>query len=149
MPIVPSLIPSKITQLPAATVTQATDLVPIVQDGVTKRASLSLLPSTAAAGQFFMNTVADGTIPLLSDARYAGTIEGLFGLKTSSGTVTAEVQIDGVAVTGLSAIAVTSVAQDVLATALRSIAVGSRVTLVLSANAAGANLEFTMGVTRG
>lgn len=149
MPLQPTNNPVTINNLPAATALDGTELFPLVQGGVTKRALVSLLPAQATAGQFYMDIVADGTIPLMSDARYAFDISGLFGLKTASGAVTAEVQINGVAVTGLSALAVTSTAQDVSATALNEVVAGDRVTLVLSSNSSGLGLEFTIGASRG
>lgn len=149
MPLQPNNNPVTIANLPAATALDGTELFPLVQGGVTKRAPVSLLPAQATAGQFYMDTVANGTIPLMSDARYDFSVTGLYGLKTSGGSVTATVQINGVTVAGLSAIAVTTVAQDVLATALNEVEEGDRLTLILSANAGGSALEFTIGANRG
>lgn len=50
MATVPTLIPSKITALPTATVVNTVDLVPIVQGGVTKQAEVSLFPAGGGGG---------------------------------------------------------------------------------------------------
>lgn len=92
----------------------------------------------------FMPAPANGTIPLISSARYAFTINGLFNLKTSAGTITAAIQINGTNVTGLSALSVTSTPQSPTATAANSVSIGDRVTLVLSSNSTAANLETTL-----
>lgn len=91
----------------------------------------------------FSNTLTN-PIVLLSSAAYPFTVDGLKGLKVSSGTVTLDIKINGVAVTGLDSLAVTSTPQDVLATALNEVAEGDRVTLELSDASSPTDLEFTM-----
>lgn len=99
-------------------------------------------------GSFFYVAPANGTVTLIASSRYAFTIESLQHLVLSAGTITAEIAINGTAVTGLSAVAVTSTSQNVSATAANTVAIGDRVTLVLSSAASAANLEFTMAITR-
>lgn len=104
--------------------------------------------SQILGGTFFYVAPTNITIPLISSARYAFTINGLNNLLTSSGTITAAIQINGVNVTGLSALSVSSIPQSPSASAANSVAIGDRVTLVLSANSSSANMEFTMKGTR-
>lgn len=92
---------------------------------------------------FYLSAGSNVTFPLFSSSRAAFTIEGLQNLKTSAGTITAAVQINGVNVTGLSGLAVTSSPANPNASGAKTVAIGDRVTLVLTANAAAADLEFT------
>lgn len=101
----------------------------------------------AGQGNLYIQTPADGTIVLVSSSRIAFTITGLYNLKTSSGTVTASVKINGTDVTGLAALSITSATQSPTATALNTVAIGDRVTLVLSASSTPINIEFTMATT--
>jgi hypothetical protein len=71
------------------------------------------------------------------------TIQSL-RIKSASGTCTVAIQVNGVAVTGLSAVAVTATSQLVNATALNAIPVNGRVTMVVSANSSTVDLEFTI-----
>jgi hypothetical protein len=83
-------------------------------------------------------------IPLISSAPYAYTIQGLKGLKLNSGTLTLSIQINGVDIGGLSLLSASATPQDVVATALNSLAVGDRMTLVIANPLGAAGLEFTM-----
>lgn len=88
------------------------------------------------------------TITLTAYAKVASTIENI-SIKTSQGTITANIQINGVSVTGLGALSVTSVLQTVNATAANVVAVGDRVTMVLTSPASvPLNLEATLEVSR-
>lgn len=99
-------------------------------------------------GTFYYATPTNTTIPLVSYAEYAFTINGLNNLVVSGGTITAEIQINGTPVTGLAALAVTGVAQNPTATAANVVNVGDQVTVVLSSNASSSGLQFTMRATR-
>jgi hypothetical protein len=72
------------------------------------------------------------------------TINRLKNLKTTSGTITASIQINGVDVTGLSGLSVTSTPQSPTASGANLISVDDRVTLVLSSNSSAVGFEFTM-----
>lgn len=98
-------------------------------------------------GSFYYQTPAAVTIPLVSSSRYPVVINGLYNLTTSSGTIDITVKKNGVNITGLSNITVTSSPQTILATALNSLAIGDRLTLVLANNSSSADLEFTMKAT--
>lgn len=88
------------------------------------------------------------TVVLVQYAEFACTIDRITVL-TSAGTLTLAVQIDGVDVTAMDAIAVTSVEQTVTATGANDVAVGATVTAVISAPAGGAaDLAFTIRTTR-
>lgn len=89
-----------------------------------------------------IETVANKTYPLFTPANNY-KIQSL-RLDTLSGTCTVAIQIDGVNVTGLSAIAVTSTTQLVSATAANTVTAGQRVTMVVTGNSTALDLEFTM-----
>jgi hypothetical protein len=76
-----------------------------------------------------------------------GTINRLAS-KLSAGTLTLAVAINGTPVTGLSAVAVSSVQDLSNASAANVYVAGDRITLTASANASGANLAYTLKVTR-
>lgn len=65
-------------------------------------------------------------------------------IKTVSGTCTVAIQIDGVNVTGLSAVAVTSSNQLVLATGANLIGAGQRLSIAVSSISTPVDLEFTL-----
>ena len=87
------------------------------------------------------------TITLDESAAYKYQIDTLIA-KLSAGTITAAIEINGTPVTGITAQALTSVQSTGTATALRTVNIGDRVTLVLTANAASANLALTLKITR-
>lgn len=97
---------------------------------------------TAASG--YIQTPANGTLTLVAKAGLSQTLTDIKGVKTSAGTLTLTVLIGGVAVTGLSAVAVTTTAQDIAATALNALAVGGRLTLTVAAVTGATDLEFTL-----
>ena len=90
---------------------------------------------------------ANYTYVIDQSASYAYTINTLIA-QTSAGTITCAVDIGGTPVTGISALAVSSTPATGTATAANSVAVGNQVTLVCSSNSSGADLTFTMKVTR-
>lgn len=95
-------------------------------------------------GTVYIQSATNTTIVLVSSSRYAFTINSLNNLKTSSGTITAAIQINGTNVTSLSSLAVTSTPASPSASGANTVAIGDRITLVLSSNAAAFDLEFTM-----
>jgi len=107
-----------------------------------------LLEISSKAIPFGMETVSDGTAYLTTYAPYAGTINSIQNIQTTSGTVTIAVKINGTNVTGLSAVAVTSSSQDVTATAANTFAVGDEITLVRSSNSSGIALRGTILITQ-
>lgn len=102
----------------------------------------------AISKQVFIETPTDKTYPLDSSARFGYTVKGIYQISTASGTCTAAIKKNGTAITGLSAISVTSTPQDVTATALNVIAVGDALTLVITANSSGADLQMTLKAVR-
>jgi hypothetical protein len=83
---------------------------------------------------------------LIGKARYAFTINEVTG-KTSSGTCTVQVTIDGTNVTGGS-VSVTSTEASSTATAANAVAVGQTVAIVVSSNSAATDLWVDIGATR-
>lgn len=106
------------------------------------------LPSQTIQQNVFYATPANGTIVLTAKAAYAFTINQVRGVKTSAGSATLAVKINGTDVTGLASISATTSAQDVTATAANAVAAGDRITLVLSGVSSAAGLEFTLQATR-
>lgn len=114
--------------------------------------SHQIIPATFSrlVGQTTINIAEVANAPLsdpvviVSYAQYAATLAGLYNLKTSAGTVTVSIYINGVAVTGLAGLSVTDSAQHPAATANNSISVGDRIVMVLADNAAAEDLECTM-----
>lgn len=84
----------------------------------------------------------------LPKSQVAFTINGVYGVQTTSGTCTFVVKINGTAVTGLSAVAATSTSQDVAATAANTVAIGDTVTVEYSAASSPVNLRFNLRETR-
>lgn len=87
------------------------------------------------------------TYILRLNAKYAGTINNI-SIKTSAGTITAKLQIEGVDVTSCTGIAVTSTESTTTCTAANSVAAGDTITLVTSSLSAATNLAFSVGMTR-
>lgn len=79
-------------------------------------------------------------------------IKSLLGLKLDEGSLTMSLQIDGVNVTGLTNLSVTTAAQNVNATALNNVAVGARASLNItdiSTPIVPRQLEFTLSAEVG
>lgn len=87
-------------------------------------------------------------IRIYAKARYAFTVNGVYGIRTTSGTATAKVTINGTAVTGLSAISVTSTTQDVAASGANTVAVGDIVALEFTAVSSASEFRMELQVTR-
>src|ERR1700685_2547281 len=81
-------------------------------------------------------------------APFGYTVTNVYQIQTSSGTVTAALQINGTNITGMSGIAVTSTPQNVAATGANSVAIGNTLSLVFSSNASAQNIKFTLAATR-
>lgn len=94
----------------------------------------------------YIATPANQTINLDSYAQYPYTISEWDNIQTSSGTLTAALQINGVNVTGISAVTVTSNAQNALASAASSVTIGSNLSLVISAASSPFNLQGTIKI---
>lgn len=134
---------------PSATTFSAAVPVAIGGTGATTAATArSNLGVSVVEGDFYRVTPANDTIVLQSSARFAYTIDQLFNLKTTSGTITLAIQINGTNVTSLSALAVTSTPQSPTASGANSVAIGDRVTVVCTSNSSAASLEFSLKGTR-
>jgi hypothetical protein len=106
-------------------------------------------PLTRAITFGSVGAAADGTIVLMGYAPWAGTINSLKNLQTSTGTITAAVQIGGVNVTGLSSLSVTSTPQSPNASGANTFAIGDVITVVLSSNSSAADLQGCLQITPG
>lgn len=103
-------------------------------------------PATVKSLYGFIETPSDKTYTLQLRSAVDGTINSL-AIITASGTLDATIEINGTPVTGLGAVAVSNVIAEPAATALNIIAVGDVVALIVSNNAAGADLAFTLNIT--
>jgi hypothetical protein len=80
-------------------------------------------------------------------AAYAYTIN-LLKIISDSGTATAAVKINGTSVTGISAVSVSSTVATGTATAANTVAVGDKVTLVVTSPSGLNNLQASLKITR-
>ncbi len=110
-------------------------------------ARVTLAVATIAASVYYETPTAT-TLTLSAKAAFGFTIDQIRGLKTSAGTLTLAIQINGTNVTSLSALAVTTTPQDATATAAFTVAAGDRVTAVITSPSSAAGLEFTLKGTR-
>lgn len=94
-----------------------------------------------------IETAANKTYVLDLKAPYAYTVNSL-AAKTVSGTCTAKLTIDGVDVTGITALAVSSSEDFDDASGANSVAIGNTLAMVISANSAALDLQFTVAITR-
>lgn len=109
--------------------------------------SLATFPTSVNTyGSFYAAAPTVKNIPLFTATR-ATTINELRGVDTSAGTATISIQINGVNVTGLSNLSVTSTPQNFTASGANTVAVGARVTVNISAVSSAVDLELTMGAT--
>jgi hypothetical protein len=97
---------------------------------------------------YLPNLNAGLTYDLDTYAAFPYTINEVYQIQTSSGTVTAAVKINTTAVTGLGSISVSSTPQNVAATGANSVKVGDQVQLVLSSNSGATNINLTLAATR-
>lgn len=144
--------------------TQASSSVTITGGSVTGITDITVADggtgaSTAAAARtnlgvatsnnnWFDSAPAVGTITWVAKSRVAFTINGVYGVKTTAGTCTFAVKINGTAVTSLSAVSVTTSTQDVAASGANSVAIGDAVTIEYTAASSPANLSFTLETAR-
>ncbi len=109
------------------------------------QAAIDLLKIEEITGSFEAPTAK--TYTLDPYAAYAYQIETL-KIKTASGTATVKLQIDGVDVTGISAVSVSSTIATGTATAARTVAVGAKVTMVVSGISTPVDMDFAVKITR-
>jgi hypothetical protein len=107
------------------------------------------IASLVISKQFYQpNLTAGLAYDIDTYAAFGYTVTNAYQIQTSSGTVTAALQINGTPVTGLSGISVSSTPQNVAATGANVVAVGDRVQLVFSSNAGATNINLTLAATR-
>ncbi len=98
-------------------------------------------------GSGTIRTPTDSTYTLIQSIPYGETINDI-RIALTSGTCTVAIQINGVDVTGLNAIAVSSTPQTVSASALNTMVPTDQLTLVISGSSSPVNLSFTIKSTR-
>lgn len=98
-------------------------------------------------GQFTLDTPIDKTYDALSYATTSGVITGVYGLKTSSGTLTLAIKINGTNVTSLSGLSVSSTPQNVASTGANTFAIGDRITFTVSGSSSPTDLTGTIAIT--
>jgi hypothetical protein len=97
---------------------------------------------------FSIEVPENGTYVLHPKASFPFTIDGL-DIETTSGTCTVAVKIGSTAVTGLSAVSVSSTQANPNASAANSVVAGNKVNLEVSSNSSAAKLVGVLRVTRG
>lgn len=95
----------------------------------------------------FIVAAEDGSYTLDEFAKYAYTVNDIT-VKTSAGTAIMAVQINASNITGLDSVAISSVQNTDTASAANSVAIGNRLSFVLSSSSSPENLAFTLKVTR-
>lgn len=95
----------------------------------------------------FLPAPTAGSFTLDESAKYPYTINEVT-VETASGTVTLDFQINGVDITGMNAVAASSVQGTSTASAANSVAVGNKVTFTASSVSTPVNLAFTVKYTR-
>lgn len=96
---------------------------------------------------FHIATGENKTFTLMLSAAQAMNVDKVV-FKTTSGTITGALKINGTNITGLSALSFTSAEDEELATAANSLAVGDTLTLVTSSNSAAVDIVGTIYLTR-
>jgi hypothetical protein len=108
-----------------------------------------MVTSLTISKQVFLSNLNAGlTYPLDTYAAFGYTVTSVEQIQTSSGTVTAALQINGTNITGLSSISVSSTPQNVTASGANTVSTGNALTLVFSSNSAATNIQFTLVATR-
>ena len=97
---------------------------------------------------YLANLTAGLSYDLDTCAAFAYVVTNVYQIQTSSGTVTAALQINGTNITGLGSIAVDSTAQNVAATGANTVAIGNTLSLVFSSNVSALNIKCTLAATR-
>jgi hypothetical protein len=89
----------------------------------------------------------DATVTLIEAAAYQYDLVTLIG-KTSSGSLDVTIKINGVSVTGMDAVTVNTTQDTLTASALNTVGVGERVTMVITGSSSPENFAWTMKTTR-
>jgi hypothetical protein len=105
-----------------------------------------LAPGSTKSLSAVIEAPADGTVKLLVKAPWNGYIGYIAGA-TSSGSISAEVQIDGVAVTFDDPVAFSTTPADyIFATGNNVVAFGQEVSIIFSSASSPENLSFVLGI---
>ena len=128
------------------------ELIAVWQTGQLKRCTVTDVASTGVIvmGQLYFASPANtgaNPLPLISYAEYPGEFISLGGLVVGSGSLMLTIAINGTPITGLSGISVTTVPQNITASAANDFAIGDRVTMELSSVSAS-RFEFSTSIQR-
>lgn len=116
-------------------------------DGVTSSIQTQLDALKVSSYSGMIESPTDKSFTLDLYAASAATINSLKVI-TVSGTCTVAVKINGTSVTGISAVSASSTIATGTASAANTVAVGDKITLVVSSNSSAADLQFTVKYTR-
>lgn len=105
---------------------------------------ISAIGGNPKMGNFYWAVPSATTIILIPYSVYAFTINELYGLATTSGSIVITIKINGTAVTGLNTVTANSTPQNVPATSANSVNIGDQVSIVLTSNSSASGLIFTM-----
>ncbi len=97
--------------------------------------------------QFSLDVGENATFTLDQNADFAYTIDTAY-YQTVSGTITANVKINGVSIAGLSALALATTEANSTATAANSVAAGAKVTVVTTVDATAVKASLKLKCTR-
>ena len=97
--------------------------------------------------QFLLPIGSNDTFTVLQSAPFGFTIDKAY-YQSTSGTITANIQIGGVSVTGLSALAITSTEGNTSSSAAKTVAIGDKVTAVTTANSTGTMVSLCIECTK-
>lgn len=97
--------------------------------------------------QGFIEVPVDKTYTLDLKAPFAYVVTSL-AVKTSGGTCTADLEIDGTGIAGITGVSVGSTETAAAATGANAVAPGQTLDLVISGGASPADLAFTVAISR-
>lgn len=147
---VPGTIGSTTPNSGAFTTLSATTPLPIASGGTASSTAATARSALSLAVYDFPMHLEAATVKtyyLLPSANVAYTINNLYAGDVS-GTATVAIKINGTAVTGLSAVSVTSTPGTTNATALNSVSVADTVTVVITAASTPVDLFLNVKMTR-
>jgi hypothetical protein len=117
-------------------------------DAATARTTLGASSNVGSNGCHIAAPTTGQVIYWTAKSRLAFTINGVYGIRTTAGTATVAIKINGTSVGGLSAISVTTTPQDVAATSGNTVAVGDEVTVEVTTASGATHLRFTLQDTQ-
>lgn len=99
-------------------------------------------------GQITVPAPVNGTEDVLTYSLFAGTVDGIYGVKTASGTLTLTIKINGTNVTGLTGLSITSTPANYTASGANTFAVGDTITFTFASVSTPVNFATTVKLTK-